>query len=135
MALEHMTAQGARVAVLEAEVSKLERLLESARTSEGVWRKRLEAAADALSDVAPGEMGRLDILSRIAFLRAERDEAQEGLKTSRVDAIRAARSKVAHGIAEALEAYLKNPRPPNHYIGSAVRGALNALSDMERAGG
>lgn len=41
---------------------------------EAVWRKRVEAAAEALADVLPGEVGRLDLLARISALRAERDD-------------------------------------------------------------
>lgn len=39
------------------------------------WRQRVEKAAEALADVAPGELGRLDLVGRIERLKTERDEA------------------------------------------------------------
>jgi len=45
------------------------------RDSEEVWRKRVEAAAAALADVLPGEVGRLDMLARVAELKRQRDAA------------------------------------------------------------
>jgi BMFP domain-containing protein YqiC len=41
-----------------------------ANTSE-VWRKRVHEAADALADALPGEVGRLDLVSRINELRRQ----------------------------------------------------------------
>lgn len=55
----------------------LSRLAAKAQSAEA-WRKRLEAAADALADVLPGEVGRLDLLARIAELKRQRDEARRG---------------------------------------------------------
>lgn len=95
----HVAAQGARIATLQADneravvlralseersgvralerhVSDLEKSLENTRASENVWRKRVEAAAEALADVLPGEVGRLDLLSRIAALKAENAQLQ-----------------------------------------------------------
>jgi hypothetical protein len=54
---EHISAQGARVAVLEANAE--------------TWRQRVEKAAEALSDVTPGELGRLDLVGRIERLKTE----------------------------------------------------------------
>jgi len=78
---EHLAAQGARVAALEQHVSELEKSLENARQSAEVWRKRVEAAADALADVLPGEVGRLDLLARIAEVKRLLDGYGEELNT------------------------------------------------------
>lgn len=56
---------------MEQHVSELERSLEHARQSESVCRKRVEAAVDALADVLPGEVGRMDLLARIRALKGE----------------------------------------------------------------
>lgn len=42
-----------------------------------VWRKRVHEAAEALADVLPGEVGRLDLLARIAELKRQREVAVE----------------------------------------------------------
>jgi hypothetical protein len=49
-----------------------------ASTSE-VWRKRVHEAADALADVISGEVGRLDLVSRINELKRQRDEYRENM--------------------------------------------------------
>lgn len=56
-----------------------ERLAAQAQSAEA-WRKRAEAAADALADVLPGEAGRLDLLARINELKRLRDGYGRDLK-------------------------------------------------------
>lgn len=93
---QHLTAQGARNAALDQHISELEKSLENARkerdaalrdrdahaTNAEVWRKRVHDAAEALADVLPGEVGRLDLLARISDLKRQRDEALARLKPS-----------------------------------------------------
>lgn len=43
----------------------------TAQRDEPTWRARMEAVAEALQDVAPGELGRMDVVGRIARLRAQ----------------------------------------------------------------
>lgn len=63
---------------LEQHISDLEKSLETARKerdqhqqSAETWRKRVEQAAEALADVLPGEVGRLDLLARIQALKTD----------------------------------------------------------------
>jgi hypothetical protein len=67
---QHLAAQGATVAALEKE-------RDNACQSEVVWRKRLEEAAEALSSVTPGEIGRLDIAGRARTLVAEMERLKK----------------------------------------------------------
>lgn len=81
---------GALVLSGSEKFAALERERDNARTSETAWRQRLEAAAEALADVMPGECGRLDIVSRVKALKAERDRAKEQLawsETQRAEAL------------------------------------------------
>lgn len=89
----HVASQGGRIASLES--------------SEKAWRQRVEKAADTLADVAPGELGRLDIVARIERLKAELHHLREDWTTtwkeralhaeSRLAAIRE-RANDSHGL-------------------------------------
>lgn len=102
----HIAAQGARVAALEAEndvlASRVDNLRERLSTAESVaeqrrvemvregeraehWRQRIEKAAEALADVAPGELGRLDLVGRIEGLKAEVAAGRAVVATLRMD--------------------------------------------------
>lgn len=71
------------------------------------WRKRVEGAADALADVLPGEVGRLDLLARIAELKRQRDEwrrrAESLLKQAEGFEAELARLKPSGQVAEDAE--------------------------------
>lgn len=45
-----------------------------------IWHKRVEQAAEALADVLPGEVGRLDLRTRIGALKQELSEEREERK-------------------------------------------------------
>lgn len=71
---------------LETQVAAASRQCEGLRTerdqhqqSAEVWRKRMEAAAEALADVLPGEVGRLDLIARIQALKDALSAAQQML--------------------------------------------------------
>lgn len=67
---------------------------DNARTSEAAWRKRLEAAAEVLGDVLPGECGPLAIVTRVKALKEEREASrayESHLKTT-IDSLRAERA-------------------------------------------
>lgn len=64
-----------REGIYTAALAQMERERDNACTSEAAWRKRMEAAAEALGDVLPGECGRLDIVTRVKALKEERDAA------------------------------------------------------------
>jgi predicted nucleic acid-binding Zn-ribbon protein len=59
-----------------AEIERLKAELAREKQAADVWRKRIEAAAEALADVMPGEVGRLDLIARIEVLKNQRDDAQ-----------------------------------------------------------
>jgi hypothetical protein len=94
---QHIAAQGAAVAMLRdladlrgAEIDRLIGERDAARAAlaretanSEAWRRRVEKAADALADVATGEIGRLDLLGRIAALKVElKDEREERMRLS-----------------------------------------------------
>lgn len=62
--------------------SDAERERDQHKQSAELWRKRVEAAADALADVLPGEVGRLDLLARITELKRHRAEAMEKIQSA-----------------------------------------------------
>lgn len=70
-ALNARTTEGLSAAEWQLRTGKAERERDQARTSEAVWRKRLEAAAEELADVGAGECGRLDIVTRVRMLKAQ----------------------------------------------------------------
>lgn len=74
------------------------------KQSAETWRKRVEQAADALADVLPGEVGRLDLVARIQALKIEagRLDAHAGLANEEVDRLRSelARLKSSGQVAE-----------------------------------
>lgn len=98
---------------------KAERERDNNQQSAEVWRKRVEAAAEALADVLPGEVGRLDLLARISDLKRQRDEAlalAHGSVMDEADHFLADRSKPSGQVAEdvsAIEALWSGVTPPD----------------------
>lgn len=76
-------AQSARISALESDRDR------HANTAE-VWRKRVHEAADALADVLPGEVARLDLVARINELKRLRDGHAKELEARAVLAERRA---------------------------------------------
>lgn len=91
---EHIAALGARLAVVEAELAESAACvtlardeMDKARQSEAVWRKRMEEVVAELADVAPGVLGRLDVLGRVKMLKAHVSalQAAGGVLSAHVD--------------------------------------------------
>lgn len=59
-----------QVAAFSSQIQFMRTTLERAQSSESVWRKRIESAADELADVGAGEVGRIDIVTRVRMLKA-----------------------------------------------------------------
>jgi hypothetical protein len=123
----HIVAQGSQLAVLGA--------------SEKVWRQRVEKAADALSGVAPGELGRLDLVGRIERLKEAREtahsaykewaenwgEAQKRIEELEADLARLKPSGQVGVDAALLEALMSRAMPPNENWVNG-RAALSRLA-------
>lgn len=119
-------------------ISDLEKSLENARTERDqyqrtaeVWRKRVNEAADALADVLPGEVGRLDLVARIEALKKERyDWQQRALErdlqvvalTAEVDRLNA-HTGLANRDVDRLKAELGSLKPTGE-VAEDERGAI-----------
>jgi hypothetical protein len=72
-------------------IAVMNKAIELRRLEVLVWRQRVEKASEALADVAPGELGRMDLVCRIERLKAEvmRLNTHAGLASQEVDRLKA----------------------------------------------
>lgn len=103
-----------------------------------VWRKRVHEAAEALADVLPGEVGRLDLVARVNEVKRQRDEWQQRAESllKQAEGLEAelARLKPSGQVAEEYEAVrlLLGGASSPALIGLAAKAHGYEMADGER---
>lgn len=109
--------------------------LAAARQEALVWRQRVEKSADALSDVLQGEVGRLDLLARIAEVKRQRDEAlaDNAATHRRYEEANASAGKMRAYLTE-IDTVLQVPTAPvSTETGRRVAALLERVKRLEDA--